>query len=326
MKQFAPIIAVDDIRASGSSLYYDYCLFSKGKEDRAYTLQEHYSDIIKADRLVLFDSRRKHESLSADDIAQYNRIEKLLERRDSIDYQVVSVEDSKFGAILSERKIKTIPRVAIDVSSMNFWEMSDIIYYFIRIANSDILDIFYTEPDVYRYQEDNITKYSNMLSTVSFNYPHNYMSTKTTQESEIFVAVIGFQKNVLKLMRDLYDVSDLYSINGFPSFYPKAKDISQTNNADYLLEVKASHRYSSEASNPFICFNTLCDIKKESGGAFMTLCPLGSKPMTLGACLYALKNQSDTRIVYPFSEAVGTETDGIGRTYCYRISKDFFNQ
>ena len=271
---------------------------------------------------MLFDSRRKNESLSADKIEKYNRIDVLLEQNGKSNYQILSAEDSRFGVLLAERKIEKISRAALDISSMNFWEMGDILYYLIRIADIEILDIFYTEPGVYKYKENNITAYNHSVPAVSFNYPPNYMSTKTTQSNEIFVAVIGFQRNVLKLMRDLYEVSDWYSINGFPSFYPKAKDISLTNNSDYISEVEASHRYASEANNPFLCFNTLCDIKRASGGAFMTLCPLGSKPMTLGACLYTLKNQTGTRIVYPYNEFVGTETDGIGKTFCYRITKE----
>ena len=37
------------------------------------------------------------------------------------------------------------------------------------------------------------------------------------------MGILGFQKHVLKLLQDNNEVADLYSINGFPSFYPKAK-------------------------------------------------------------------------------------------------------
>lgn len=325
MEQLATYFNLERFKRERKALHYDYCFLAKGTEDRAYTLHDRYSETVSHDSLILFDSRRKNESLPADKLEKYNRIDLLLEQGNGCNYQILSAEDSRLGVLLAEKKINSIPHAALDISSMNFWEMSDILYYLIRIANTEVLDIFYTEPGVYRYKENNITTYGHKVPAVSYNYPPNYTSTKTTQSNEIFVAVIGFQRNVLKLMRELYEVSDWYSINGFPSFYPKAKDISLTNNSDYISEVEVSHRYSSEANNPFLCFNTLCDIREASGGAFMTLCPLGSKPMTLGACLYTMKNQTETRIVYPYNEFVGTETDGIGKTFCYRITKEMLS-
>lgn len=310
---------------SGDLLHYDYCFMSKGSEDRAYTLLENCSGAFSFENLVLFDSRPKHESLSSKELDKYNRIDCLLQERHEKSCQVISVEDSKLGAALANKRISEIPRAALDISSMNFWEMGDILYYLTRVANTNVLDIFYTEPDLYLYREDDLTQYNHKVPKVSYKYPPNYMSTKTTQEDEVFVAILGFQRHVLKLMRDLSEMSDWYSINGFPSFYPKAKDISLANNSDYVAEVLSSNRFSSEASNPFICYNTLCDIKKSSRGAFMTVCPLGSKPMTLGVCLYTLKHPNDTRIVYPYDEFVGTETDGVGKTYCYRISMELFS-
>lgn len=314
-----------DLATANTGLHYDYCFISKGTEDRAYTIIERYSETILADNFLLFDSRRKTESFSASENERYNRINNILSAQSGTNIQIISVEDSKLGVVLSAKKIKSISRAAVDISSMNFWEIGDILYYLVRILQVDYLDVFYTEPGIYSYLEDDITKYKHKEIKVSYNYPPNYLSTKTTQENEIFVAELGFQRNVLKLMKDLYEVSDWYSINGFPSYYPKAKDISLANNSDYLSDVAISHRFSSEANNPFICYNTLCDIKAASGDSFMTICPLGSKPMILGTCLYVLKHQADTRIVYPYDEYVVTETNGIGRTFCYHIDSKHFN-
>ena len=125
-------------------------------------------------------------------------------------------------------------------------------------------------------------------------------------------------------MRDNADYSDYYSINGFPAFYPKAKDISQVNNADYLSEVDPIHCFSAQANNPFLCYNTIKNIANQTQDAILTLCPLGSKPMTIGALLFVLKHARYSRIVYPNKDCVITKNDGIGNTFCYRITSDFF--
>ena len=64
---------------------------------------------------------------------------------------------------------------------------------------------------------------------------------------------------------------------------------------------------------------TLADIHNISRKAFMTICPLGSKPMLLGALLFVLNHDKNTRIVYPYNEYIHTKADGVGRTYCFRI-------
>ena len=201
---------------------------------------------------------------------------------------------------------------------MNFWELQDIIYFFMKTQKITALDIFYTEPDLYKYENYDITQYQYHNYTISSNYPPNYYSTKTTENEEIFIGILGFQRNVLKLLQDNNEVSDFYSINGFPSFYPKAKDISQVNNWDYLAELQNSHKLSADASNPFLCYNALVDIHNLSKEAFMTICPLGSKPMILGALLFVLEHSHCSRIVYPYNENIRTKAEGIGHTYCFR--------
>ena len=301
---------------------YDYFFLSKGVEDRAYKTIDYLKGFIPQ-KIIIFDSRRKQELLSAADFKKYNQIEQIFTEEKIEQYQVISAEDYNLGVVTAEKKLHGLNRVAIDISSMNFWEMGDLLYYLIRIAKVDILDLYYTEPDFYKYEHNNIMIYEHPAPTVSFNYPPNYACTRTTQSQEIFIAVMGFQKHILKCMRDNADYSDYYSINGFPAFYPKAKDISQANNVDYLSEVDPVHCYSAQANNPFLCYNTIVDITKPNNDAIFTLCPLGSKPMTVGVLLFVLKHPQHSRVVYPNKECAITKNDGIGNTFCYRITSDF---
>ena len=54
----------------------------------------------------------------------------------------------------------------------------------------------------------------------------------------------------------------------------------------------------SRANNPFEAFNLLEDIKNQNQTSFINIAPLGTKPMALGACLFALY-YPDVRVVYP---------------------------
>lgn len=48
-------------------------------------------------------------------------------------------------------------------------------------------------------------------------------------------------------------------------------------------------RYA-QANNPFSAYNTLVEIKDSNTDKLLDICVLGSKPMALGACMFALRN------------------------------------
>lgn len=322
MNKFAKFIVAEDLKNQNRKLYDNFFIYSKGAEDRSYTVFEQYIETIAPERIIMLDSRLRNESLSSVDIIKCDRIECIASSKGILTGKTISVEDGSVGKYLAAEELSSKSTVAVDISSMNFWELSEILYFLLKIISVRKVDVFYTEPDLYHYENDNIVQYNYPNPKVSVKYQRSYYSTKTTTE-EVLVSMIGFQKNVNKLMKDIFEVAQYYSINGFPAFYPKAKDISQTNNADYLVEIEPANRYSAEAMNPFVTYNTLVDISKAANGAFMNICPLCSKPMAVGACLYALRYPNVTRIIYPYEETITTKTDGVGCTYCYSITQNF---
>ncbi len=322
MNNFSYFFDVEEAKSVEKKINDQVFIYSKGYEDRSYTVFEKYIDIIAPQKIIMLDSRIRNESLSVDEVAKYNSINTIVEAKGISGIKTISVENTNIGSHLKGEELTSDMTVAIDISSMNFWELSDLLHYLVRVVKVQRVDVFYTEPDLYHYENDNISQYNHTQPQVSIKYPKSYYSTKTTEE-EVLVSMIGFQKHVNKLMKDIFEVSDYFSVNGFPSFYPKAKDISQTNNADFLAEIDPNKRFSAEAVNPFITYNTLVDISKACGGAFMNICPLCSKPMAIGACMYAFKHPYTTRIVYPYEESVITKSDGVGRSYCYCITQQY---
>lgn len=321
MKSICQFCVVDEIIKSEK---YDYLIIDKGTEERAYTFIEQFVDKEFADTIVVCDYPDKKNSFSSAEVQKYDSISEIFSRKMIQNAHTITIENAQVGRALTSVIKTSSPKVAVDISEMNFWELSDLLFFLIKVANVGVLDVFYTTPGQYQYENNNISRYSHRIEKVSYHYPKQYYSTNML-DNEVFVAILGFQKRVSKLMQDLLDVSDYYAINGFPSSYPKAKDISMVNNYDYLSEVAPDHRFSSEAINPFICYNTLLDVRKKSNGAFMNVCPMSSKPMTLGACLFTLKYPNTTRLVYPFPESVFTIAEGVGHTYRYRIDREFFS-
>jgi len=56
----------------------------------------------------------------------------------------------------------------------------------------------------------------------------------------------------------------------------------------------------SQANHPFSAYNTLTEIKSNNKNKILDICVLGTKPMALGACLFALNNSSHTKVSYPY--------------------------
>lgn len=277
---------------------YDYFIVSKGAEARSYMVSSLIDRVISTKNMIIFDSQMNQDKLGQSENEQYNSLANIISDKKIDNCLTVPAENTKLGVTLSKYSLPQNSRIALDISSMNFWELQDVIFYLLKVLKVSILDVFYTEPDLYRYESFDITQYQHDDYPVSLNYPQNYYSTRTIEDEEIFVGILGFQKHVLKLLQDNNEVTDFYSINGFPSFYPKAKDISQVNNWDFLAQLQNSHKFSADASNPFLCYNTLAEIYNVSQKAFMTICPLGSKPMLLGALLFVLRHSKNTRVCF----------------------------
>ena len=58
-------------------------------------------------------------------------------------------------------------------------------------------------------------------------------------------------------------------------------------------------------------------------GTLLNICTIGSKPMALGACLFALDNLDRTKVTYPFYEKKRFDVEEeAGKTWKYRILFD----
>ena len=110
-------------------------------------------------------------------------------------------------------------------------------------------------------------------------------------------------------------------VNGFPSYTAKLKDVSLYNNEDLINKIERENVLCSSANNPFETYNLLCAILEKYNGILLNLCTIGSKPMALGACLFALAHQDKVKVTYPFYEKTSFDIDEEpGKTWKYAIN------
>jgi hypothetical protein len=110
-------------------------------------------------------------------------------------------------------------------------------------------------------------------------------------------------------------------VNGLPSYSLKLKDVSLLNNYDLITKIGSDSVHYAAANNPFSSYNLLESLHRKNKGTLINICTIGSKPMALGACLFALDNLEDVKVTYPFYEKINFDADEIsGKIWKYGIT------
>jgi hypothetical protein len=142
----------------------------------------------------------------------------------------------------------------------------------------------------------------------------------TGRKNNILVFTLGFDGDLSVFISEEVTPNAVVIVNGFPAYSPKFKDISLMNNERLLntSDAKDSIAYC-RATNPYDLFNFLVALRNKNPDAFFNIAPLGPKPMALGACMFALADNS-VRVVYPMPEKyANVSTDDCWHSWHYVV-------
>ena len=210
-------------------------------------------------------------------------------------------------------------KIGIDISAMPIPIFVQILHFLFEAYTDKQIFIYYTEPQLYNL--DNLFDFHSLKGEIDLRAIPGFegKSTQEDQVKRIVFYMLGFEMNYLNSLipRDM-KADSIIPINGFPSYFPKYKDISMINNNVnyYELDIKMVF---SEANNPFEIYNQLCDLKRRYDDYCIDIVSAGTKPMALGACLFALKNSEyGVRILFPFpNEYLSENNAGNGPIWEY---------
>lgn len=220
--------------------------------------------------------------------------------------------------------------VLIDITSIKH----PILFYFLSILRSKFkpknLLITYTEPELYEQGRiEKVTKKFDLTEKFCSVKPiPGFLRINDYKKERLLVALMGFEGN--RFSKALEDVGPAtrktYAIVGFPSFQPGWQYYVYSENQHALEQSKAHSLIKRITANePFGIYNTLKDIKENNLDYEITIAPIGTKPHSLGACMFALDNP-DIQIYYDFpSFGEKKRTIGVGKTFLYNLT-DFINQ
>jgi hypothetical protein len=211
--------------------------------------------------------------------------------------------------------------IGIDISCMPTPIFTQIFHFLYKKHDTKKIIVYYTEPT--HYNLDNLFDFNAYNGEIDIKVIPGFEG-KTAQPNEtrrMLFYLMGFEMNYLnKLIPQETNPDGIVPINGFPSYFPKYKDISLINNNVNYYEQDVEIIFA-EANNPFKTFNQLCLLRDTCIDYCIDIIPAGTKPMALGACLFALKSGEDNiRILFPFpSEYKNKQTTGSGTVWEYII-------
>lgn len=190
-------------------------------------------------------------------------------------------------------------RVFIDITSISIPDIFRIFYVIKEFHALEVIDVVYSEPKYYKYFNGFYFEYEKDIVEREYSTLTEYFTSAVSRDV-ILVCFLGFEKLISKYIHERKEHSDVIAINGFPAYYPKLKDISLEHNYELISTIGTDCVRYAQANNPFSAYNALLAIKEKHTDKLLDICVLGSKPMALGACMFALKNPDTVKVSYPF--------------------------
>lgn len=299
---------------------YRYLIIAPNIEVRSRTAFRILKRTSAFDTVLIADYPNFHKELTSE------QEEELQKEYDGIKVEKVSgISDDEIIQKMCGRDIKPNDSIAIDITGFsipNIYQVMDILKEEYNIRH---IDVFYTEPKFYVYERGYFDAYHKSVRERKCAPILGYYNSGFN-EKEILTIFLGFDGGLadlvyFKLGEEGKEIIQTLVVNGFPSYTSKLKDVSLFNNEDIITKIGLQNVLYSAANNPFEAYNLLCGVKKQYKNILLNLCTIGSKPMALGTCLFALDNKDSVKVTYPFYEKTRfDDTEEAGKTWRYGIS------
>jgi hypothetical protein len=275
----------------------DFILLASGSDSRAYEVLSKCKSFTN-NKVIFIHFNERLKDLKNDD-SLYNFKNFSLK-----EYQEIYCEIKDPSSCLEEitrNEFDNFTKIGIDISCMT----KPYFYFIIKLLKErfrvEKLSIFYTEPKSYNFTKGLFHTFHTSSGPLSIKEIPGYSGYESRGSKRKLIILMGFDGDLSKEINEDVSPNDTIVVNGFPSYTPKFKDISLIANEKLVSDRNIDIVYA-RANNPFEIYNLLQLIKNsEKENTFMNIAPLGTKPMALGACLFALHNP-DVRIVYPSPE------------------------
>lgn len=325
MKQHIYNMAQVDSNWDDIPNHFDCFLVAGGSDFRAYEiLRKAKGKGISIGTLYFFDFDERKEGISEELQEAYDGYKEL--KFNTVKISCSTQDPSSCIKSLAGQGIvfSNHDTLAIDISCFTKPYFFLILKHLQSLKKFASVSVFYSEPKSYVFPKGLFSSYKSSLGPLSILEIPGYTGSDVRGQKRMLVIFLGFDGDLSREINEDVAPSETLIVNGFPGYAPKFKDISLICN-EKLIQEKHSKLNYSRSNNPFEAFNLLESLKADEklrnrhGSLFMNIAPLGTKPMALGACLFAIHNP-EVRIVYPMPENyVKVTTDRSWKSWVYNI-------
>jgi hypothetical protein len=300
------------------------CLVLAGGSDlRAYEVLRKLDDNkISIKKILLFNFQERTGSLKSDD--RYFDYQKTSYGHIELINCSIKKPTSCFTELHSQLSaFDNKKSFAIDISCFTkpyFFYLLKYVHERISISSPTV---FYTEPFSYKFPKKGLfSSYHETEGPIKIEEIPGFNGIRERGGDKVLIVLLGFESESLDEIDLDVSPNKSFFVNGFPSYVPKFKDISLVVNENFTGNKDNIILYS-RANNPFEVFNLLEKVKKNFNNAFINIAPLGTKPMALGACLFAIHNP-EVKVLFPISDKYEkVTTDECWNSWVYQIPLQF---
>lgn len=301
----------------------DCLLLAGGSDLRAYeVLRKLDKEKITIKKILLFNFEERIISIKKSD--KYYDYEKTSYKKMEIVNCSIKDPISCFAELNSHlSSYNNTNLFAIDISCFTKPYFFYLLKYLYEVISTSKPIVFYTEPFSYKFPKKGLfSSYHESEGPIRIEEIPGFSGIQERGGVKVLIVQLGFESDSLDEINFDISPNESFFINGFPSYTPKFKDISLVMN-QYYTRNKDSIILYSRANNPFEVFNLLEKVKRNFKNAFINIAPLGTKPMALGACLFAIHNP-DVKVVFPISDKYEkVTTDECWNSWIYQIPLKF---
>lgn len=295
-----------------------YFLVAGGSDYRAYEVLKKLKNCnVEIEYIIFFNFFERIQNLNGDD--SYHSFSKIGYNIDKLINCSIKAPSScltELEALLNG--ISSNDTIAIDISCFT----KPFFFYLIKLLREkfkvNLIDTYYTEPESYIFPKGLFGSYHSSSGPLTVKEIPGFNGLENRNDQRILIILLGFDGDLSQEINEDVSPAKTLLVNGFPGYAPKFKDISLVVN-EKLTSNKDFKIYYARSNNPFEVYNLLDKIKTENLRSFINVAPLGTKPMALGACLFAIHNPH-VRIVYPIPETYEkTTTENCLHSWRYEI-------
>lgn len=230
-------------------------------------------------------------------------------------------EDDFFFDFFSKNTIDFKSKICVDITGF----IRPHLIYFIKylyLKGASKIDFLYTEPHYYINAEE--TTFSGFIDEVKIIEGCGSAFSDPNTENDLLITAAGYDdKLIAKVSQFKSKIKNKYHILGFPSLQPDMYQESVLKIYSAKESIGSIKSKFAPAHDPFVTAQTVDDIIKENPVfSNIYLCPLSTKPQTLGMAFYYLWNFNTMpiSIIFPYSKHYSPKTaEGIKKTWKYTL-------